>query len=273
MSPYEFIQSLAGVLAVMAAVALLEVAVPFFAAPRGLPGRRAANLGLTVVTFLFAFLLTAAVAAAAAFFPQVSPGLMVLAGVPAALQLLLGLVALDFAYGYAAHWTMHVWPGLWRFHRVHHSDAFVDVTTSFRTHPVENAWRHLWLFVTVWAFGVPVAAVATFRVLSAVNGILEHANIRVPATLDRLLSWFWVTPHMHKVHHSRVQAETDSNYGNLFTFHDRLCGTLLPTARASSVAYGLDDAPPAATASLGALLALPWRRTAAAPALALETPR
>jgi sterol desaturase/sphingolipid hydroxylase (fatty acid hydroxylase superfamily) len=273
MSAHEFVRSIAVVLSVMAAVALVEAVVPFFTAPRTLPGRRTANLRLTVVTLLFAFLLTSAVAVAAAYLPAVAPGLMAAGGLPPIAQFLLGIVALDLAYGYVAHWMLHAWPTLWRFHRVHHSDAFVDVTTSFRTHPVEYAWRHLWLLVTVWALGVPVAAVATFRVLSAVNGIFEHANIRVPATLDRVLSWFWVTPHMHKVHHSRAQAETDSNYGNLFAIHDRLFGTFVPTARASLVTYGLPDAPAAETASLGALLALPWRGASAPRELAAETAR
>jgi sterol desaturase/sphingolipid hydroxylase (fatty acid hydroxylase superfamily) len=273
MNTQEFLQSLVVILSVMAAVALLEAAAPFFPRPPTLPGRQKANLGLTAVTLLFAFLLTSTVAVAAAYLPLVSPGLMDRAGLPMVAQILLGIVALDFAYGYAAHWTLHASPFLWRFHRVHHSDAFVDVTTSFRTHPVENAWRHLWLLVTVWMLDVPVASVAAFRVLSAVNGIFEHANIRVAAGLDAALSWAWVTPHVHKVHHSREQAETDSNYGNLFTFHDRLFGTFVSTTRAASVRYGLDDAPPAETSSLGALLALPWRRAALPRAVAVEAAR
>jgi sterol desaturase/sphingolipid hydroxylase (fatty acid hydroxylase superfamily) len=67
---------------------------------------------------------------------------MAVAGLPATAQFVLGIIALDFAYGYVAHRTMHASPALWKFHRVHHSDAFVDVTTSYRTHPVEIAWRH-----------------------------------------------------------------------------------------------------------------------------------
>jgi sterol desaturase/sphingolipid hydroxylase (fatty acid hydroxylase superfamily) len=273
MNPQEFARTIVGVLAVMAGVALLEAAIPFFARPPTLPDRRKANLALTVVTLLFAFVLTSAVAVAAVYLPFVSPGLMDALALPMAARVLVGIVALDFAYGYAAHWMLHASPTLWRYHRVHHSDAFVDVTTSFRTHPVENAWRHLWLFLTVWLLGVPASAVAAFRVLSAVNGILEHANIRVAPTLDATVSSVWVTPHMHKVHHSREQAETDSNYGNLFTFHDRLFGTFLPTTRASLVTYGLDDVPPAATRSLRALLALPWRGAPLRRTLAVETAR
>ncbi len=259
MSAQEYFSSVAAVLSVMAAVALLEARVPLFARPTTLPGRQKANLAMTVQTLLFAFVLTSAVGVAAVYLPLASPGLMALAGLPAIAQFVVGIVALDFAYGYFAHWAMHASPALWKYHRVHHSDAFVDVTTSYRTHPVESAWRHLWLFVTVWALGVPAAAVVAFRVLSAVNGIFEHANIRVRPALDAALARLWVTPNMHKVHHSRDQAETDSNYGNLLTLHDRVFGTFLPTERALSVKYGLEDVEPIEIRSFGALLAMPWR--------------
>ena len=247
------------VLTVMGAAALLEAAVPLFARPTTPPGRRRANLGMTAQALLLAFVLNAALATAALALPLASPGLMAAAGLPAAAQLALGIVALDFAYGYAAHRTMHASPLLWRFHRVHHSDAFVDVTTSFRTHPVEIAWRYLWLFATVWALGVPAAALAAFRALSSVNGVLEHANLRLRPALDAVLSWVWVTPQMHKVHHSRDPRETDTNYGNLLAVHDRLLGTFVQTERAFSVSYGLDDADPGETQTLAGLLAMPWR--------------
>jgi len=255
----DYLDSVALVLAVMAAAGLLETLVPLFARPATPPGRRRANLGMTAQAFLAAFVLNSALAAAALALPLASPGLMAAAGLPAAVQLALGIVALDFAYGYAAHRTMHASSLLWRFHRVHHSDAFVDVTTSFRTHPVELAWRYLWLFAAVWALGVPAAAVAVFRALSAVNGVLEHANVRLKPALDAALSRVWVTPQMHKVHHSRDPRETDTNYGNLLAVHDRLLGTFVPTERAFSVSYGLDDVDPAEAQSLAALLAMPWR--------------
>jgi sterol desaturase/sphingolipid hydroxylase (fatty acid hydroxylase superfamily) len=263
MSSQTYLVNVAVILAVMAAVAVVEAAVPFFARPAAPSRRRRANLAMTLQTLLFAFVLTAAVTAAAAALPLASPGLMAVTGVPPVAQFVLGIVALDCAYGYLAHRTMHAWPRLWSFHRVHHSDPFVDVTTSFRTHPVEIAWRHLWLFAAVWLLGVPAAAVAAFRSLSAVNGILEHANIRVPPTLDTALSWLWVTPRMHKIHHSRDAAETDTNYGNLLTMHDRVFGTFVPTRRASSVTYGLDEVAAAEHLSFAALLALPWRSRSA----------
>ena len=270
MGTREYLGSVTIVLAVMAGVALLEAAAPLFARPTTLPGRRKANLAMTIQTLLFAFVLTSGVALMAIYLPVASPGLMAMAGLPAVAQFVLGIVAADFAYGYVAHRSMHAWPALWKYHRVHHSDAFVDVTTSYRTHPVESAWRHLWLFVTVWALGVPAAAVAVFRTLSAVNAILEHANIRVRPALDAAVSRVWVTPNMHKIHHSRDQAETDSNYGNLFALHDRVFGTFVPTGRALSVKYGLDDVDPADVRSVGALLAMPWRSRSGLPLLGSE---
>jgi sterol desaturase/sphingolipid hydroxylase (fatty acid hydroxylase superfamily) len=265
MNARAYFASVALIVAVMAAVALLETVVPLFTRPPALPGRRRANLAMTAQVLLFTAGFTSVAALAAVAVPLPSVGLLAASPLPTAVQLLFGVVVSDFAYGYVAHRTMHAWPALWRYHRVHHSDPFVDVTTSYRTHPVEIVWRHLWLFVAAWAVGVPATALVLFRVASAVNGVLEHANVRMLPVLDAIVSWVWVTPNMHKIHHSRVQAETDSNYGNLFTLHDRLLGTFVPTERAASVRYGLDDVEPAEVASFGALLALPWRRPSRAP--------
>ena len=259
MNPQDCLSTASVVLAVMGVAAAIELAVPLYAGSSAHGPRRRTNLAMTMQTLLFAYVLTSVVALAAVAAPVASPGLMAAAGLPASAQFFAGIVALDFAFGYVAHRSMHAWPALWKYHRVHHSDEFVDVTTSYRTHPVESMWRHVWLFATVWVLGVPATAVVAYRVLSGVNGILEHANIRVSPALDAALARVWVTPNMHKVHHSRDQKETDSNYGNLFTLHDRLLGTFTPTERAFSVEYGLDDVEPAEIRSFGALLAMPWR--------------
>jgi sterol desaturase/sphingolipid hydroxylase (fatty acid hydroxylase superfamily) len=153
-------------------------------------------------------------------------------GVPILAQIIGGFVVLDFSFGYLAHRTMHGSPTLWRAHRVHHSDPFVDATTTFRNHPIEGLWRFLFLIVPIWVLGVPAEAVALQRLLTVINGSLEHANIRVWPPLDRVLSLIWVTPNMHKVHHSRDRAETDSNYGNILSIYDRIFRTFTPTDRA-----------------------------------------
>jgi hypothetical protein len=133
---------------------------------------------------------------------------------------------------------------MWRFHQIHHSDPFVDVTTTYRTHPVETAWRFLFAIAPVWVLGIPAQAVVIQRILQTTNGVIEHANIRLWPPLDRILSLIWVTPNVHKIHHSRAVAETNSNYANLLTLYDRLLGTYTPAFRARSVVYGLDDADP-----------------------------
>jgi sterol desaturase/sphingolipid hydroxylase (fatty acid hydroxylase superfamily) len=179
-----------------------------------------------------------------------------ISGVPATL---ISILVLDLA-AYAAHVVLHKSPFLWRVHLVHHNDVTVDATTSYRHHPIEPAFRWGVTAIVAWGLGVPPAALALYRTLSAVNAILEHANIRVPRLIDRALIWFWVTPDMHKIHHSRLQSQTDSNYANLFAFYDRLFGTFTPTAVAPSVSYGIDGHEQAAQQTMMALLRLPFEK-------------
>jgi sterol desaturase/sphingolipid hydroxylase (fatty acid hydroxylase superfamily) len=173
-------------------------------------------------------------------------------------QTLIGIAVLDFSVGYLSHRTMHMWPAMWKFHRVHHSDEFVDVTTTYRTHPVETVWRFLFAIVPVWILGLPAQAVMIQRLLQATNGVIIHGNIRLWTPLDRILSWVWVTPNVHKIHHSREVSETNSNYANLLTIYDRLLYTYTPSARAESVNYGLDDAERLGRASFPGLLTMPF---------------
>src|SRR5262245_23034133 len=142
MSALEYSRTVLVVLGVMAAIAMVEAMAPLVVRPT-LPGRHRTNLAMTLQTLAFAFVLTSAVSVAAAYLPMASPGLLTAIGLPAFAQIIVGIVALDFAFGYVAHWSMHASSELWKYHRVHHSDPFVDVTTSYRTHPVESAWRHL----------------------------------------------------------------------------------------------------------------------------------
>jgi len=250
----------------MAVAALLETAVPFFAAKTGSRGRRAANLGLTAIVFLLNWLLASLAAIAALGLSIRSAGVVGGLPLPMPIQILAGVLLLDFSTGYLAHRIMHMWPAMWRFHQVHHSDDFVDVTTTYRTHPVETVWRFLFAIVPVWIFGIPPAAVVIQRLLQATNGVLEHANVRLWAPVDRVLSLIWVTPNVHKIHHSRELSETNSNYGNILTVYDRLLGTYTPAERAHSVIYGLDDVDSVRSESFPGLLSMPFIRTKSATA-------
>ena len=257
MTAREFLTSISIILTVMAAAALIETAVPMFVARTSARGRRSANLGLTALSFLLNWFLASAAATAALTLR--STGVLARLGWPAWVDVVVGIVVLDFSAGYLSHRTMHAWPAMWRFHRVHHSDDFVDVTTTYRVHPVETVWRFLFAIVPVWLFGIPAQAVIIQRLLQATNAVIEHGNIRLWPALDRILSLIWVTPNVHKIHHSRDVSETNSNYANLLTVYDRLLGTYTPSHRADSVVYGLNDAERMSQASFPALVAIPFQ--------------
>ncbi len=260
MTAREFLTNVAILSTIMAVAALIETAVPMFAARPRASDRRGANLGLTAVVFLLNWTLSSATAVLALALALKPPALARGLGLPVFVQVIAGVVILDFSAGYLAHRALHLFPVLWRFHRVHHSDDFVDVTTTYRTHPVETVWRFLFVFVPVWMIGIPALAVVIQRLVSAANGILEHGNIRLWRPLDRVLSLVWVTPNVHKIHHSRDRSETNSNYGNVLTIYDRMLGTFTPSDRAASVVYGLDEADPRRIGSFGGLLTMPFDR-------------
>ena len=259
MDPRDFLTTLAVTLPMLALATLIELALPMFRRPASQRGRVATNLKLTGMTLVWNGLLTWASAGVALALSVDGPGLMAELGIPFVVQVMGGFVVLDLSFGYLAHRAMHASPILWRAHRIHHSDPFVDATTTFRNHPIEGLWRFLWIIVPTWILGVPAEAVALQRLLTAINGVLEHSNIRVWPSLDRALSWFWVTPSMHKVHHSRERIETDSNYGNILSVYDRIFRTFTSTERARWVTYGLDGIDPIEAESLSGLLAMPFR--------------
>jgi sterol desaturase/sphingolipid hydroxylase (fatty acid hydroxylase superfamily) len=213
----------------MGLLALVEGVIPLVAGRSRGPSRVRLNLALTVLTLsLNAGLMTAAVRVA-----PMGPGPVV--------PFLLAVVVLDLAT-YAAHRTMHAIPFLWRAHRLHHADSFLDVTTTLRQHPLEGLWRFLWVIVPAWLLGLPASAVVLYRLLSVVQGLLEHANIDLGPRAERWLSPFIITPNLHKVHHSPRRAEHDSNYGNLFSAVDRLFGSFSKAEPGRSIEYGLEDA-------------------------------
>jgi sterol desaturase/sphingolipid hydroxylase (fatty acid hydroxylase superfamily) len=159
---------------------------------------------------------------------------------------IVGIAALDL-FAYVAHVLLHKSPFAWRFHRVHHSDETVDVTTAFRQHPGETIWRVLWQLPAVVLFGLPLWIVVVYLTISAANAQLEHANIRLSEAVDRWLRLLFVTPNMHKVHHSRLQPETDSNYSNILSVWDRIFGTYTSRIDFRALRYGLGDLPERAT--------------------------
>ena len=172
----------------------------------------------------------------------------------------LAILILDLAI-WAQHYVTHRVPLLWRFHRVHHADRDMDVTTAIRFHPAEIAASMLLKIGLVYALGPPALAVLIFEILLNGTALFNHANIALPSRLDHALRRVLVTPDMHRVHHSARGCEHGSNFGFALSVWDRLFGTYCaqPAAGHDGMILGLawqDDSP----AKLGWSLWLPFRR-------------
>jgi sterol desaturase/sphingolipid hydroxylase (fatty acid hydroxylase superfamily) len=142
-------------------------------------------------------------------------------------KVVLAAIALDFII-YLQHVLFHFLPILWRLHRMHHTDLDIDVTTGNRFHPLEILISAGIKLAAVSLIGPPVMAVVAFEVALNATSQFNHGNIRVPVSLDRYLRLFVVTPDMHRVHHSVIPRETNSNFGFNLPWWDRLCGTYRP---------------------------------------------
>lgn len=150
----------------------------------------------------------------------------------------IGVFALDFS-SWLVHLVMHKVPLLWRFHLIHHSDTKVDVTTGLRHHPGDSLLRGIFFLLLIFISGAPMYSVMIYQTLVVLATAFTHANISLPAKLDKALSWFLISPNMHKVHHHWKQPYTDSNYGAVFSIWDRLLGTF-SSLDIRQVRYGLD---------------------------------
>ena len=152
---------------------------------------------------------------------------------------------------------MRTVPLLWRLHQEHHSDASFTATTALRFHPGEILLSLPLRLAVVALVGVPVEAVALFEVLFAIANFIEHANVRLPLAFERAMAKAFVTPALHRRHHSREQRLLDSNFATIFSFWDRLFGSFGASSSAVRVRIGLPGAAP----GLGpaAVLALPAR--------------
>lgn len=153
--------------------------------------------------------------------------------------IILSFLVLDFFGGWLVHITEHKVPLLWRFHVVHHADNNVDVTSGLRHHPVESLLRGVFFFMGIVLSGAPMYAVMIFQTILVFATAFTHANISLPKWLDITLSYFIVSPNMHKVHHHWKQPFTDSNYGAILSVWDRLLGTF-KKLEPSAIRYGLD---------------------------------
>ncbi|MEA3642879.1 MAG: sterol desaturase family protein [Lamprobacter sp.] len=219
-------------LGVFALMAIWEVIAPSRARMLTRVQRWSSNIGLVVLnTVLLRLLFPAAAVGMALSVNSAGWGLLNALAWPFWLELLLALLVLDFAI-WVQHVLFHAVPALWRLHRVHHADLDYDLTTGARFHPLEIILSMLIKFAVIAALGPPIVAVILFEVILNAMAMFNHANIALPAWVDRPLRWLVVTPDMHRVHHSIEDDETNSNFGFNLSWWDWLLGTYRAQPRA-----------------------------------------
>jgi sterol desaturase/sphingolipid hydroxylase (fatty acid hydroxylase superfamily) len=252
---------------VFAAMALWEIAAPRRGLAVGRKPRWASNLGILLVDVVAVRILIPTAAVGAALFAAGRGwGLLHLAGWRLSVAALIGFLVLDLVI-YAQHVLFHKVPVLWRLHRMHHADLDIDVTTGARFHPFEILISMLIKIATVIAFGIPVVAVLLFEVVLNATSMFNHANVAMRPALDRVLRLIVVTPDMHRVHHSVLRHETDSNFGFNLPWWDRLFGTYRaqPEAGHAGMTIGLPIFRDPRELRIDRLLTQPFRNDPIAP--------
>jgi sterol desaturase/sphingolipid hydroxylase (fatty acid hydroxylase superfamily) len=250
---------------------LLVIAVWEFLGPRrrrDFPAlrRRVGNLSFWVFNLFLATF----------FFPQtasVRPHIEALSGIrfptwpiaDSGTSLVAGFLLLDLMR-YAVHRCEHAVPLFWRFHALHHSDPDVDVTTSVRHHPVEYLVASAVYWLAVIVLNIPVIVVLTHGLAVFAMAAVQHGNIRLPQWLERLLQPVLVTIDMHRIHHSVVFEQANSNYGAVLSVWDRLFGTYTSISRAQHerIVFGVRELPRCDCLKPSAMLLTPWRISRAA---------
>ena len=257
-------------LGVFVAVLAMLVAGELLAPRRQLTMRRwerwPGNVGIVMIdTLLLRIVFPTAAVGLALVVEANGWGLLNLVVVPQWVAILVAVIVLDLII-YAQHVLFHAIPVLWRLHRVHHADLDFDVSTGIRFHPLEILLSMVIKLLAVAVLGAPALAVMMFEVLLNATSMFNHSNIRLPAALDARLRRVLVTPDMHRVHHSIVVRETNSNFGFNLPWWDRLFGTYRaqPAAGHEGMTIGLELFRDPGELRLDRMLMQPLRREHAA---------
>ena len=214
-------------IAVFMIMATLEIISPRRKLSKPKASRWLNNIGITLVNSLVVRLLFPAAAVGMAIYvEELQWGLFYLVDIPAIVEIVLAVMLLDLGI-YAQHVLVHHVPLLWKFHRMHHADPDIDVTTGARFHPLEIIFSMVLKFLFIALLGAPVLAVFIFEAILNGAAMFNHSNVKIPQKLDRILRWLIVTPDMHRVHHSVYKRETNSNFGFNFPWWDRIFATYI----------------------------------------------
>jgi sterol desaturase/sphingolipid hydroxylase (fatty acid hydroxylase superfamily) len=207
---------------VFAAMALWEIAAPRRARTHPRLRRWPSNLGIVVLnTLLLRLVFPAGAVIWAETVTMHGWGILPMLGLASGGLILVSTILLDAAI-WLQHVVFHHVPVLWRIHRMHHADLDLDVTSGARFHPVEILLSMVIKFAVIALIGAPASAVLIFEIVLNASAMFNHSNVALPARLDSLLRFVFVTPDMHRIHHSIVRRETDSNFGFCLSWWDRL---------------------------------------------------
>ncbi len=168
-----------------------------------------------------------------------SIGILNLVDLPLWLEVLVGVMILDLIAQYVVHYLLHKVKFMWKFHMVHHSDTEVDVTSGTRHHPGDYLFREVFALMAILIGGIPFGIYMIYRILTVFFTYWSHSNLNMPLALDKLLSYVFITPNAHKFHHHFERPWTDTNFGNIFSFWDRIFQTFV-YEDTKKIKYGLD---------------------------------
>lgn len=247
---------------VFVVMAMLEFASPRKQRTEPRVTRWITNFGLVVVDAMVLRAVFPILAVGVAVWAQRKGyGLFAILDWPIWLEIILTVIVLDFAI-YWQHVASHKLPLLWRVHRVHHADRDLDASSGLRFHPVEIALSMIYKFAVIILLGAPPLGVFVFEVLLNGSAMFNHANFRLPLALDRVLRMFIVTPDMHRVHHSILRREADTNYGFALSIWDRMFGsyTEQPENGHDGMTLGLAEQQTSRPSQLIWCLTFPFRR-------------
>ncbi len=251
-------------LGVFIVIALWEAALPRRQRSLGRWIRWPSNLGIVVLnTVVLRLLFPVAAVGMALSVSANNWGLLNLVDLPIWLEIVLAVVLLDGAI-YLQHVMFHAVPVLWRLHRMHHADLDYDVTTGARFHPIEIILSMLIKLAVVAVLGASPVAVIIFEILLNATAMFNHGNIRLAPAVDGVLRLFVVTPDMHRVHHSVIPREANSNFGFNLPWWDRLFGTYRPQPEAGhlGMTIGLNSFREPIDQRLDKMLAQPFKKGA-----------
>ncbi len=244
---YEWLYRFAVFAVMLMVMGVLEFFIPKREMRIGRQERWVTNVGLAAMNSLLLRVFGASTVpllalAAALYAEEQQIGLLNQYEMPFVIELVVSLFILDFAI-YFQHWASHKFPILWRIHKVHHSDQDLDVTTAVRFHPIEIGLSMFYKVGLVFLFGFDAISVLLFEIILNACALFHHSNVALPGWLDRPLRMVFVTPDMHRVHHSVIRGETDSNYGFSLAIWDRLLGTYVsqPAAGHKDMKIGLPE--------------------------------